>query len=132
MATPADAPTLPPPLRTSGDRDELAQRAQKAAQDMSRHARSPLVDARFVDGLAGLARALDGLAAMRANEFAPQLAEDLAARLAPLVAQAEQAIDAARPALEGKPAGARGSARRARPPRAGTAPPAPAPPPEGA
>src|SRR5438477_6232828 len=90
----APSATLPPPLRVR-DRDELAHRARQAADTMSRHTRSPLVDPRFVDGLAGLAHALEGLAAMRANAFGAELAEELAGRLAPLVAQAEQAIEAA-------------------------------------
>src|SRR5437016_4176068 len=50
---------LPSALRPRPD-DELARRARAALAAIRAHARSPLVDPRFVAGLEGLAQALEG------------------------------------------------------------------------
>jgi len=104
---------LPAALRPRADEDERARRANVIITKLSDHARSPLVEPRFLDGARGLALALAGLAAMRANGFAGALADELAARLEPVLAGAEGHVAAVLPALADARAKRRRGGRRA-------------------
>jgi hypothetical protein len=72
---------LPAALRSRPEEEERARRAGRLTAQLGEHSRSSLIDIRFVEGARGLALALTGLAAMRANDFAAALADELARRL---------------------------------------------------
>jgi len=116
MTEPNDATAapdgLPAALRPRPDEDTRAQRASDIVAKLSDHARSPLIEPRFVDGARGLALTLDGLAAMRANGFAEALADELAVRLEPVLAAAEAHVAAVLPALTDARAKRRRGGRR--------------------
>jgi hypothetical protein len=101
---------LPAAPRSRPEEEERAQRVGRLVAQLGEHARSPLIDPRFVDGSRGLALALTGLAAMRANDFAAALAEELARRLETVLSGTEEQVAAALPAL----AVAQGRGRRGR------------------
>ena len=103
---------LPAALRPRPDEDERARRANVIITTPSNHARSPLIEPRFVDGARGLALTLAGLAAMRANGFAGALADELAAHLEPVLAGAEAHVAAVLPALADARAKRRRGGRR--------------------
>jgi hypothetical protein len=90
---------LPAALRPRSEDEERAQRASRLVAQLGEHARSPLIEPRFVDGSRGLALALTGLAEMRANDFAATVAEELAERLARVLESAEAQLSSVLPAL---------------------------------
>jgi hypothetical protein len=108
-------------LRARPERDPLAARAERAAEQLAPLAASPRLEGRFLVGLRGLAEALRGLAAMRACEFAPELVRRAQTPLEDALVAAEQALRAARSELETErrslrshPAGAGEQPRRAK------------------